>query len=441
VRPHPTVAVLAACLAVLALPRLAAAEAGTPVVVALDGSRSLTAVENAAVVAAAGDLLGRLPAGTPTGLLTFADEVRWLVRPGEVGAAEALSVVERSGSYTVLHDGLVEAIRALPEGGIVVLVSDGRDENSATTLEDVARLAGERGVRVVALAAGRAEERLLRRLALLTGGTFAGRLGAADADALAREVGALLDQMGAERRGAETRPAPAPPPAPTPAAAVEAAPARQSTGYGPLLLGLAALVGAVAAAIGFLSARRSRRARAGAEPAAEPDRGTAPGVVMPAPAGAPPLPEVDEIVVARLRNREAAYPGSLAMVSLDDTAAFQRLQIGEPFERTLVLDEEIVLTVREPGREVRSFRLPPDRAVDVGRDASRATLSFPDPTLSGRHFRLILDEGWVYLLDLGSTNGVSVQERRVESARMRPGDRFRAGMLEFAIDVRHQGLT
>jgi len=43
-----------------------------------------------------------------------------------------------AGRFTVLNDGLIEGVRALTDGGVLVLLSDGKDENSATTLEDAA---------------------------------------------------------------------------------------------------------------------------------------------------------------------------------------------------------------------------------------------------------------------------------------------------------------
>ncbi len=61
--------------------------------------------------------------------------------------------------------------------------------------------------------------------------------------------------------------------------------------------------------------------------------------------------------------------------------------------------------------------------------------------MSSQHFRVVLDEGVAYLVDLGSTNGVYLREERVRSARLRPGDRFRAGLLEFELTVRQQSLT
>ena len=207
--------------------------------------------------------------------------------------------------------------------------------------------------------------------------------------------------------------------------------------------------------LGFLLARRRT-----ASPAAESrelERGTQPGVHWPevSPAATPgatpsalaaPLPAVspfpaprliDEIQIARVRLRPSVRPQGLMEISLDETAAFQRLPFSESIERTLVLTAEVVLTVREPGREPRSFRLPPDRAVDIGRDATLNTLAFQDPTMSTQHLRVVLDDDEVYLVDLGSTNGVLVGERRVDAVHLHPGDRFRAGMIDFEIGLHH----
>ncbi len=404
------------------------------VLIALDSSRSLTSEQSRAAAELARQLFLRLPAGAEPAALAFDDEVRWLLRPGGAGLQEALAALRPAGRYTVLHDGLIEGVRALGVGGVLVLVSDGRDENSATTLEDVARLASERGVRVVALGTGRVDERTLRRLALLTGGLYAGAVVAADPDALAAEIEAL------RRVAVAARPAAPPPPTPIATAAPSAVPAPPPAADGSrLLLLVAALVAVAGIAIGFLLSRR----RPAPPPAAsEPERGTEPGVPLPAaPPSRPSHRLVDEIQAAQLRGRPQISPGGLIEVSLDDTAAFRRLPFSESIERTLVLTEEVVLGIREPGREPRFFRIPPDRAIDIGRDSKQNTLAFQDPTMSVQHLRLVLEEGEVFLLDLGSTNGVVYEERRVDSARLRPGDRFRAGMIEFELHIHHASVT
>lgn len=452
-----------ALLAAAAPPVLAES---SPVVFALDSSRSLSAAESRATADLTKALLAGLPSGTAAGVLSFDDEVRWLARPGAPEARDAgaaLDAITPAGRFTVLNDGLIEGLRALAEGGVLVVLSDGKDENSATTLEDAARLASERGVRLVTVGAGRPDERNLRRLALLTGGLYAGRAGAIDTTNLLSGIAALRQEVEAEK-AARTPPPPAPaaPATAAPVAGAAGSPgetvapshaAAAASGWPPArwLLPVGAGLAAFGIVLGFLLARR--RSIAPASEGQELERGTQPGVrwpeaaaAIPAPAAsspsgaaafsAPPQP-IDEVQIARARLRPAVRPQGLMEISLDETAEFQRLPFSESIERTLVLTAEVVLTVREPGREPRSYRLPPDRAVDIGRDATLNTLAFQDPTMSTQHLRVVLDSDEVYLVDLGSTNGVLVGERRVDAVHLHPGDRFRAGMIEFELGLHH----
>lgn len=457
-------------LMLVAALKLGGAAAGVaqevPVVLALDASRSLSSVESRATASLAKAVLAGLPAGAAPGVLVFDDEVRWLARPGEGGAAQALDALVPAGRFTVLNDGLIEGVRELRTGGVLVLLSDGLDENSATTLEDAARLASERGVRLVTVGAGRADERTLRRLALLTGGQYAGRVGATDGAKVLAGIESLRRDVAADRAARAPKPAPAAPLPPTVApAAPQPVPAagRPASGW---LLALGAGVAALGIVLGFLLARRRSTSTPG--DASDLDRGTQPGVQWPAAAAAPadgipgsvafsapagsagttastvspfkaPQP-IDEVQIARVRLRPVVRPQGLFEVSLDETAEFQRLPFSDSIERTLVLTAEVVLTVREPGKEPRSYRLPPDRAVDIGRDATLNTLAFQDPTMSTQHLRVALDDDEVYLVDLGSTNGVLVGERRVDAVHLHPGDRFRAGMIEFELGLHHASM-
>lgn len=469
--------------AAIVSPALAALADAPTVVLAIDASRSLSAAESRATADLTKAVLAGL-SGPTAGVLTFDDDVRWLARPAEGGtgarnASSALDALAPSGRFTVLHDGLIAGVRALPEGGVLVLLSDGMDENSATTLEDAARLASERRVRLVTVGAGRADERTLRRLALLTGGQFAGRVATVDAPALLAAVAALTREVEAERTARKPA-ASVPDPAESAQAALAAQAARAGTASRPepvsawpsvkWLLGVGAGVATLGIVLGFLLARR--RSGSASRDGEELERGTRPGVQWPESSDAPsPSPAstwsasgtspgtapgvsavpsagasfsvpqpITEVEVARVRLRPAVRPQGLMEISLDETAEFQRLPFAESIERTLVLTAEVVLTVREPGREARSFRLPPDRAVDIGRDAAANTLAFQDPTMSTQHLRVVLDDEEIYLVDLGSTNGVLVGERRVDAVRLHPGDRFRAGMIEFELGLHHASM-
>lgn len=458
-----------------------------PVVFALDSSRSLSAAESRATADLAKALLNGLPGEANSGVLVFDDEVRWLARPGAPGAPGAsagLDSLTAAGRFTVLNDGLIEGVRALPDGGVLVLLSDGLDENSATTLEDAARLASDRGVRLVTIGAGRADERTLRRLALLTGGLYGGKVGAAETAPLLAEIEGLRREVEAQQAAR----APAAPATQTIPAAAAAGPdtsgratpaaedraareiASADSGWPSArwLLPVGAAVAAFGIVLGFLLARRRSPSRSTPGNSEDHERGTQPGVQWPdsppPAAGAPaaamaypatgsspgtapgtspfPAPQpIDEVQIARVRLRPAVRPQGLMEVSLDETAEFKRLPFSETIERTLVLTAEVVLTVREPGKEAHSFRLPPDRAVDIGRDAAINTLAFHDPTMSTQHLRVVLDDEEVYLVDLGSTNGVLVGERRVDAVRLHPGDRFRAGMIEFELGLHHGSMS
>ena len=58
-----------------------------------------------------------------------------------------------------------------------------------------------------------------------------------------------------------------------------------------------------------------------------------------------------------------------------------------------------------------------------------------DPNVSRRHAELRrADDGW-HVVDLGSTNGVKVNDRRTEDALLRPGDRIRIGVTDLTFEL------
>jgi hypothetical protein len=81
----------------------------------------------------------------------------------------------------------------------------------------------------------------------------------------------------------------------------------------------------------------------------------------------------------------------------------------------------------------KRFVIDQPRAV-VGR-SQRCDYVVADPNVSRRHFELQLRDAEWYLVDLNSTNGVSVNGRRVASARLSPGDEIVVGKSSFKFDV------
>jgi pSer/pThr/pTyr-binding forkhead associated (FHA) protein len=83
--------------------------------------------------------------------------------------------------------------------------------------------------------------------------------------------------------------------------------------------------------------------------------------------------------------------------------------------------------------EGRRRMLSGDRLV-LGR-SREADIVLEDPNVSRRHAELRREgERWA-IADLGSTNGVKVNGRRVDRALLEPGDAIVLGTLELAFEV------
>lgn len=465
---RPVASLLAAGL-LLAGPAVAA---GAGLVVAVDTSRSLRPHELAAVAELARGALREVPGAPPTALLSFDDLPRWVTPAGPPAATvAALGSLTPQGQTTQLHDALFVAARSLEQGGAVLLLTDGLDESSATTIEDVARLCELHGVRIVAVGVGRqVQDRSLRRLALLTGGEYLGALAEVGPERLAGSARAAL--AAAVAPGVARRPSGAG--GPTGGAA--AAPAPSTAAGGP-----AASEGAPAATAGGGATTADPAAAAAVAPAAARTRGTTEAAsAATAPAGRRwwllALPVAVLAVAApvalwaarRPRSRtdwcrrcgseipagtDCAHCSELELqqrlrerpaVRLEDTAEFRidpealAGAAARPFdpdaiERTRVLADQNVLIVREPGEAPRSYLLRGDGAFGIGRDPRANTLALRDLALSARHFLVVPEDGAFYVVDLESTNGTYLNQKRVRAARLASGDVIRAGQVDFEL--------
>jgi pSer/pThr/pTyr-binding forkhead associated (FHA) protein len=72
--------------------------------------------------------------------------------------------------------------------------------------------------------------------------------------------------------------------------------------------------------------------------------------------------------------------------------------------------------------------------VVIGR-SRECDLVIQDPNVSRRHAELRRDEDGWRLVDLGSTNGVKVNGRRVEQTALRPGDRVTIGVTDMSFEL------
>jgi hypothetical protein len=431
-------ATFAAILAVAAVAPLAHASP-VPVVLAVDTSRSIGRSELSAAIESLRAMVRQLPSDTPVGVIEFGDATRWLLRPdaSRERALRALDGLEPTGSITLLNDALFETARSLAAGGVIVLASDGRDENSATTADDVARLCNANGVRIVTLGVGRrVDERAMRRLALLTDGGFVGpQPFAAGTD--------LLIAVEGSRRGVAERLAKAAPPTPAPPrrAAVPApapTPVPDEAGVSvpewvPVALALAAVL-AIAALILW---RRQRRE----------EQRVCERCGMPLELWDSECPhcraamdrDASQVSEREDRERLAEAVAVAAPVGEEiEPALLTRALLEEPIDKTFILGEQVILVVKEHRKPPRLFTLAPDAPFTVGRATKVNSLTLADPTMSAQHFRIVYKEGAYFVADLETTNGTLVNGERIRVHKLRGGDQIHAGEVDFEFRVQYQ---
>jgi predicted component of type VI protein secretion system len=424
------------------------AAAAPPVVVAVDTSRSLEAAELREATKLLAATVERLPAGTSVGLIAFDDSPTWLV-PVNGSPAEVVSSLEGvtpSGRFTLLHDALFVATRALADGGVVLLATDGRDENSATTVDDLARLSGANHVRIVAVSHGdRIDPLALRRLALVTEGEYLGPSADVTAEDLVGTVTNARDELAAEIEEAETAAdtTAATTAAPAPERVVTREVATTPDWLLPLLAAvvLIAFVPLVVLLLTRRSAGRSEPTAPSSEAAGDADWDTDPMLAATGTTQSTPPPRQDWDTDPMVAAGQSTAPTAKQADEVDlDPSAFEKLPFDGDLEKTSVLDEQYLLVVRQPGAKERTFRLRGDRAFAVGRAPRVNTLTLAEPTLSGQHFKIVPKDGAFYIVDLETTNGTVVNGARVRAHRLEPGDTIRAGNVTFELRLTLQPL-
>jgi hypothetical protein len=363
-----------------------------PAVVALtldtSGSIRPELIEQTRALAVA--VLSALPAGSEVALFVFDDSSRRiLARTSDPEAVrQALAGVKRAGKFTALYDALYDASRYLEAAPrsrkAIVLVTDGKDENSALQQEDGLKVATTNRIPVFAVGIGRIEEAVLSRIAKLTGGEFAA-MDKVDAGSIATRIADL------EPVGAPPTPTPPPPPLATPR------PLQQPISPGGVPASVIALI-AVSVLL-FLAAAL--------------------------------------LVVVRLRPRPAAslaprMSSSTPNLARDQDASgatmVQRGPDPEVIDRTVVLRTQAALRVTSGPAAGRTIPLKAGDAISVGRSPTN-DLPMADPSVSGEHCRIKSEDGAFVVYDVQSTNGTLVNGQQVQRHALRPGDVITLGAV------------
>ena len=413
-------------------------------VVALDTSKSIgkPGLDRAAEMALG--ILPELGPGAEAAVFTFDDQSRLVqARTSQVeDLRHALAGVSMSGRYTALYDALYDASRYLRDAPgkrkAIVLLTDGRDENSALKIEDGLRVAEDSHIPVYAVGVGQVDERVMRRIAKLTGGDYFPP-GSGTAALLASRIAAgpgppemaVENPAGAPGRVSATPPESAPrtsgartalAPAPAPSTG-----SRRAWWFGVAL----ALVAALALAWITLGQRSRPRCATCRRPL--PDRLSECAFCAREPATAPP---------SRSRPPAEAKAAPTDRTVVVGTAPTIVARVGpgteEYLEKTVVLRERPVLSVtRGPGMGL-VYEVKTSAPTSLGRAKVNDIVLNADVAVSSEHCRIRPEEGRFVLHDLKSTNGTFVNDRRVTRHPLTEGDTIQVGetYLQFRLEHR-----
>ena len=95
-----------------------------------------------------------------------------------------------------------------------------------------------------------------------------------------------------------------------------------------------------------------------------------------------------------------------------------------------------ILQRSEARDDALTFRLRIGAIKTVGR-APRADFILDAALVSRLHCRLTATDEALEVVDLSSTNGTFVNDKRVEKAKLAKGDRLRIGRVELTVDMAH----
>jgi len=139
---------------------------------------------------------------------------------------------------------------------------------------------------------------------------------------------------------------------------------------------------------------------------------------------------------------EHARQEGLALTSRPQVEFHTDDRLSGDFGHTMVYSPDRAVRRLEPALDHRQALLVGDgrrsvlsgSRVTVGR-SRECDVVVSDPNVSRRHLELRRgEEGWS-VVDLGSTNGMKVNGRRVGEARLRPGDRITIGVTDLTFEV------
>jgi Mg-chelatase subunit ChlD len=418
---------------------------GIKAILALDASGSMNGAPLRAIHASIAKFVNQARDQDRVEVLTFADDTRVEVPFGADKAAlgEHLRSVKSRGTQTRLYDGLLEALARFdgdpPVRRSLTVISDGHDEGSQHTIDDVIRQARSDGVSIDCIGLARNHLEYLQSLANIsqaTGGNYR-RANSPE------ELEGLIDQGIRSMRAtpvvafhtsklasdgrihvAELRWRPE-----QLAATVEIRTPliKHSWFVWGWVLAACFLAGVILLVVSWRLSRRALvRTPIPEQPAAAPLASSHSGA---------PRPEQDKPFRAETTSAAQAYPTPPAELPREPSAqAAERgkTRLAVFFDPARNGHAVMLKAIRGP---VAGSAFPVTGEVRIGAEQGNHVVVPGDPTLSGFHARVLLANAVLTIEDCQSTNGSFVNGVRLGLGRklLRPGDEIRLGRSIFLV--------
>ncbi len=349
-----------------------------------------------------------------------------------------LENVQATESYTMIYDAAYDAAKELSEieadHKAILIISDGIDTKSATVLEDVVGYTNSHGIAIHAVGVGKADRKVLERMARLTGGKY---FTITSSDVVNQLQTAIASQKQAQVRDV-SKPAVAQQPAPSipvvtpPAVSVPVDRAPESSfPYKWILL---VLLGAGALIVAVLFVAKSYRTEQRICPTCGKQLSPYQTIC--------PVCSVDETRQTKQVQVPVTAPadGTQEILLEEERAGIpvelleKKPVTEEMLSKTFVLMETPMLVIRKGKNLGQTFSL--NRAFPVSIGRSRVNeIRLDDITISGQHSRIIPENGRHVLYDLNSTNGTFLNEKKVTRAILKEGDVIRVGETHFLYKI------
>ena len=129
---------------------------------------------------------------------------------------------------------------------------------------------------------------------------------------------------------------------------------------------------------------------------------------------------VDYLINEAMRAYAKAHESQLAAIDAPTSPPQATSDVPPPLP-----GHEVPVQIARPPLYVhfKGERIPIEKdEFVIGRGARSSDLSIRDGNISRRHAAIVFHAGTYYIKDLGSTNGIEFQGRRVESKRIEDGD-------------------